>query len=89
MALIPGLSTFSFLKLFRTDPSRPQVEETVDSSRQLPQDIVDLSALAQKKLEGLKLLSDNSPDQVQNAAVQTRGILEQTSYVLGLQPGTY
>jgi len=91
MALPPILSNLPFTKLFKTEQApeaagkqaAPAKKETAASP---PQDIVEISEAALKKLEGQS--SFLTEDEAKAAAGETRGILEKNPGVaLGLEEG--
>ena len=93
MALPPILTNLPFTKLFRTEQA-PETDgkqaapakKEKESAPSSPQDIVEISEAALKKLEGQS--SFLTEDEAKAAAGETRGILEKNPGVaLGLEEG--
>lgn len=86
MAIPPIIANNPILKLFKTEPSSGSKTD-VAKTPQTPEDIVEISEAAQQHLDGIRDLSKEGADKVQEVAGETRGILEgDESLTLGADP---
>ena len=91
MAIPPIISSFSFLKLFKSgdDSAEGQKAASGNDAVYTPQsteDVVEISEVAQQKLDGIRNFTSDKPEEIQGAAGESREILAQTSFSLGLDP---
>lgn len=76
MAIPPIISNNPLLKLFRTDQSGGTDKTKTSDGPSTPQDVVEISDAARKRLDGVRHLSEDKPEEVKDVAGETRDILE-------------
>ena len=88
MAIPPIITNNPIVKLFRSEQKAPDGPEAGRITQQTPEDIVEISEIAQQRLDGLEALSSKDPARLQEVSVQTRDLLaENESLTLGVDPG--
>ncbi len=85
MAIPPIISNNPILKLFKTDKSGGiDATQKAAEAPNSPQDVVEISEAARKRLDGVKELSSDNPAEIKTVAENARDILEESGVTLGL-----
>lgn len=87
MALPPIISNLPIIKLLRSEQSSAVTGDAVKAGApNHDNDIVEISEAARQKLSETEPLSSDNLAQVREVAAETRSILENTDFSLGLGP---
>jgi hypothetical protein len=88
MAIPPILANNPIVKMFRSEQTLPDNNEAGRLTQQTPEDIVEISEIAQQRLAGIETLSSDEPARIAQVTSNTADILSDNQTVsLGLDPG--
>lgn len=82
MVIPPVILNNPIFKLFRAD--KPDIKQPESGAGATAEDIVEISVAAQQRLDGIRALPADHPEDALKLAGETRHILEGTGVTLGL-----
>ena len=89
MAIPPVISNLPIIKALRAGQAAPadnQSKTENTPSPSAPEDVVNISETAQQRLDGLKDLSLDKPDELADTIAEVRDLVEKHLVALGLDP---